>query len=998
MPGITGLALDRFQRFSAMLLCLLFFSDPYAAYPAAQSTAAPPKPSSTAPREGDANASRLYQAVTGYFDGYHKPDTPKKALRQGSQRREAPAAVGDRTRDRDNFEAEQRLAELRMQRHEWDLAALSLERAIKDSVVASSPEERDKLQRQAHAAKSNMASTSEKSAAPGEVVNSLGMRLVVIPSGVFVMGTSPSELRRIQNDWNVEEALIQPESPAHKVSISRPFLMGKYPVTVGQFKRFVAETGYQTVAEKQGSGWVYDEAKKHWVKKPGASWRNSEGKVGDDYPVTMVCHLDAEAFCEWLSQRDGRRYFLPTEAQWEYAARGGRQGERFPWGNEYPDGKKLNMADRRASVPWADRTVNDGYGGTAPVGTYEPNGFWLYDMAGNVWQPCSDHFDPKAYESRASQTVADPTGPATGKTKVIRGGNWAFDAGIARNAFRFGVDPNLCTDISGIRVSAAVLPGEESTLRQTDDPSLSNEHLARLVDKVKGLVASGRRLEARKLVEEFAGKGPGARAAVEDPLFFAKNVLNSVIDVTEDKGSQSFKNSLGMNMIRIPAGSFVMGSSETDIAWAMSTLAQGQPVSIENEFPFHKVRISRPFYISSTEVTVRQFRTFVEETGYVPDGDDAKGGQVFNAQTRRFEHKAGTSWKTPGWTVSPDQPVVMVSYNDAQAFVEWLSAKEKLPYKLPTEAQWEYAARGGLANAQFPWGDQLPDGRRANYADKNTDFEWRDRTGDDGHKYVAPVGSYEPNGYGLYDMAGNALEWVRDYYGEDYYKFSPEIDPEGPGHGEFRVMKGGEWTFGPVNLRCAFRGWSRPDLAFQNSGFRVIIELSAPVRPFHFSSNFLTREWVPDSDHRAVSKAVADEADRSRQAPSRVSPAREKQAPKPAVEPGIKGLVVLSFSPKSDARKSGIAKGDVIVEYDGARDLTADRFLAMTAVSRREKSRPLVVFVRDGYEYSVRVNPGFLGVSVMDTVIRGPFKRPEPRQERVPEDDKDKKTKPHDWT
>ncbi|MBI5249215.1 MAG: SUMF1/EgtB/PvdO family nonheme iron enzyme, partial [Desulfomonile tiedjei] len=306
----------------------------------------------------------------------------------------------------------------------------------------------------------------------------------------------------------------------------------------------------------------------------------------------------------------------------------------------------------------------------------------------------------------------------------------------------------------------------------------------------------------------------------------------------------------------------------------------------------------------------------------------------------------------------------------------------------------EYAARGGLPNAQVPWGDQLPDARRANYADKSTDFEWRDRTADDGHKYVAPVGTYEPNGYGLYDMAGNALEWVRDYYGEDYYKFSPEIDPEGPGHGEFRVMKGGEWTFGPVNLRCAFRGWSRPDLGFQNSGFRVAIDLSNPVRPFHFAANFLTKEWIPDSDQRVVATAVAKEKDRSQPTVARVPQPAEKAA----ANPTVKGLMVLSFSPKSDARKVGMIKGDVIIEYDGARDLTADKFLAMTAVSRRDKTRPLVVFVRDGYEYSVRLNPGFMGVSVMDTVVSGPFKRPEPQQERIPEDDKDKKSKHLDWT
>ncbi len=84
-----------------------------------------------------------------------------------------------------------------------------------------------------------------------------------------------------------------------------------------------------------------------------------------------------------------------------------------------------------------------------------------------------------------------------------------------------------------------------------------------------------------------------------------------------------------------------------------------------------------------------QFRKFVEETGYLTDAEDEKGGQVYNSQSRRFDQKTGTSWKNPGWTVKPDEPVVMVSWNDAQAFVEWLAAKEKLPYKLPTEAQWE---------------------------------------------------------------------------------------------------------------------------------------------------------------------------------------------------------------------------------------------------------------------------------------------------------------------
>jgi hypothetical protein len=383
----------------------------------------------------------------------------------------------------------------------------------------------------------------------------------------------------------------------------------------------------------------------------------------------------------------------------------------------------------------------------------------------------------------------------------------------------------------------------------------------------------------------------------------------------------------------------------------------------------------------------------------VTDAEDEGGGQVYNLQERAFERKSGATWKNPGWKIEDSQPVVMISYNDAQAFCDWLAAKEKLPYKLPTEAQWEYACRGGLPMSQFPWGDELPDGRRANYADKNTDFPWRDRYVDDGYKYVAPVGSYEPNGYGLYDMAGNALEWVRDFYGENYYRFSPEIDPEGPGQGENRVMKGGEWTFGPVNLRCAFRGWARQDLSFYNSGFRVAIDLANSRRAFHFSNTFLTKEWVPGPDQREIAGAIAKEKDRQRS----VAKTGQKKVSAPTKQSGasppVMGIRVLDFTPKSEAKKAGLIKGDVIIEYYGVRDLTSEKLLALTAQAKRQKAKPSLVFVRDGYEYTVKVGLGFLGVTVVDTSVRGPFKRPDFKPEREDQDrPRDERTKARDWT
>ena len=126
-------------------------------------------------------------------------------------------------------------------------------------------------------------------------------------------------------------------------------------------------------------------------------------------------------------------------------------------------------------------------------------------------------------------------------------------------------------------------------------------------------------------------------------------------------------------------------------------------------------------------------------------------------------------------------------------------------------------------------------------------------------------------------------------------------------------MKGGEWTFGPVNLRCAFRGWSRPEVATNNFGFRVIVETSTTQRIFHFANDFLTKEWVPGADQRSVITAVAKEKERRSGSLSQEEKAAEKPATKAAVETYVKGVMILDFSPKSDARKAGMVKGDVIM-------------------------------------------------------------------------------------
>ena len=795
--------------------------------------------------QSEFSATRLYEKAAGYLKGIRgKKTEPRKGVKEKPRYRPVGPISSDDSKldDQQNLESEIGLAKSRMQRGEWSLAIESLERALEVATRLNSDaiSELKSLLEQARLKTSQVVTPSKP--VLGEFTNSVGITMVLIRPGTFHMGSSSNQARQMAVDWNITPELINPEQPEHEVRITRPYYIGKYEITVGQFARFVNETGYRTVAENKGWGWAYDPNVNHWVKKEGVSWRNPFGKVSKDYPVTMICHKDAEEFCKWLSSKGERRYFLPTEAQWEFAARGGRKGTRHSWGNNYPDGRKLNLADRRSPVPWADKTIDDGHAKWAPVGSYEPNDLWLYDMMGNVWELCADYFHSRAYNRQANRITEDPEETRRSKTRIVRGGNWAFGAGIARNAFRFGVSPDLCVDISGFRIAAqasdydpVMSPKDQST---SPEKEMAEKSLDILVDQIKELTSKGRRLEARRLTERFFKSRAKSSDTKDKSQMIVRQLLDSLIDVTKDKTLPVFTNSVGIKMVRIPMGSFVMGSSEADISWAISTLSQGMPVQLENEYPYHKVRISRPFFISATEITVGQFRRFVQETG----------GQYFNSQEGRFEMKKGSSWRNPGWNILDSQPVVMVSYNDAMAFLDWLTVKEKLPYKLPTEAQWEYAARGGIPMAQFPWGDSLPDGRKANYADRNVDFEWRDRNVDDGYKFVAPVGTYESNGFGLYDMAGNVLEWVRDYYGSDYYRYTPDIDPEGPGHGEFRVTKGGEWTFTAVNLRCAFRGWSAPQLAFDNTGFRVIIDFATSWRPFHFSNDFLTRTWVPGPD------------------------------------------------------------------------------------------------------------------------------------------------------
>jgi formylglycine-generating enzyme required for sulfatase activity len=231
-------------------------------------------------------------------------------------------------------------------------------------------------------------------------------------------------------------------------------------------------------------------------------------------------------------------------------------------------------------------------------------------------------------------------------------------------------------------------------------------------------------------------------------------------------------------MVLIPAGEFTMGSPT------------GEGKSAEH--PQHTVYLDA-FYIDKYEVTNAQYKKFM----------DAKG------------HPDPRFWQDNKFN-APNQPVVGVSWFDAEAYCKWAGKR------LPTEAEWEKAARG-TDGRKYPWGNEAPNAGgiwRANY-DPGDDAA-------DGFAYTAPVGSF-PAGvspYGIHDMAGNMLEWCADWGDNNYYSVSPKNNPKGPSSGKYRVLRGGSWFNYLVNLlRAAFRGWDDPDLGYDYFGFRCALDI-----------------------------------------------------------------------------------------------------------------------------------------------------------------------------
>ncbi len=646
-------------------------------------------------------------------------------------------------------------------------------------------------------AKQHQQAWAEYLGVPVEITNSIGMKLILIPPGEFLMGSSisPAEVHRRFPAGQVE--WYESEHPRHAVRITRPYYLGIHEVTVGQFERFVRSTGYRTTAEVVGAAWGYLDGQ--FKELPGLHWRNPRFRQTATHPVTCVSWDDAAAFCEWLREEDGRDVRLPTEAEWEYACRAGTE-TLFFWGNDPDDGEGyLNLADLTGAPDGRRWTfgVNfrDGYAATSPVGRFKPNAFGLYDMLGNVSEWCSDWYGIRYY---AESPMDDPTGPPARLGRVFRGGGWLNNAGICRSARRDWLKSTNRHDSLGFRVAFSFVDPFDSSDNQRDLSEVAPRQNASILEDVPRTAHHQSGSDAAGIPQSAVATS-GEATAKRHQRAWAKD-LSVPVEMT---------NSIGMKLMLIPPGEFLMGSPREEF----EHLANAYPdfVSMfQREQPQHRVRITKPYYLGVYEVTQGEYQQVMgrNPSWFSRSGDGSEA--VAGRDTRQF-------------------PVEWVSWDDAQEFCRRLSrlAAEQAAgrvYRLPTEAEWEHACRAGSVTP-FHFGAEL-NGSQAN-CNGNLPM---------GTEELGPflgrttqVGSYMPNAFGLYDMHGNVWEWCSSRY--EPYTAAPETDPAGAEAGAIRLYRGGGWAGYASFARSAFRGGGPPTELAQNIGFRVAVSQTSRELP-----------------------------------------------------------------------------------------------------------------------------------------------------------------------
>ncbi|MDE3000872.1 MAG: SUMF1/EgtB/PvdO family nonheme iron enzyme [Gemmatimonadota bacterium] len=591
-------------------------------------------------------------------------------------------------------------------------------------------------------------------------------QMIVLPTGEFEMGSASRK-------W---------EGPTHRVTIAEPIAMSSHEVTVAEFRRFVAQTGHST----GDSCWTFDisfdeilQIKKRdltksvligggAVAREGRGWMNPGFRQGDRHPVVCVSWGDARAYAKWLSRKTGESYRLPSESEWEYAARAGTSTPTY-WGN-------VDSADRcrhgnvGAAAPLG-KGCRDGNSDSSPVGSYIPNAFGLFDMLGNAWEWTADCWN-STYRGAPDDGTAWTIGDC--QLRAVRGGSYK--------------DETLLPPASAVR----------KPIWQT----------GRTADMGFRVVRSMRMEMREDVVLSDEGQ-------VRDSNLQAGVVFRDCANCPE--------------MVVVPSGTFEMGSPRRE---------KGRS---RNEGPVRRVAIANRFAIGAHEVTRREFRDFVTDTAHPTGG-------TCSTWVFRTWIDVGDGWKNPGFIQHDSHPVVCVNVQDAEAYARWLSKKTGKDYRLPSEAEWEYSARGGSIAARhwqrsgakrskhWPWAGQcayangadqsLEDELFKNVKNKKglqvaTDISRSFASCEDWYEYTSPTGTYRPNNFGLHDMIGNVSEWTQDCWNRNHRRAPKRGEARTSGDCKDRVVRGGGYLSLPPELRSANRLRVRNSNRSATVGFRV---------------------------------------------------------------------------------------------------------------------------------------------------------------------------------
>ena len=668
--------------------------------------------------------------------------------------------------------------------------------------------------------------------------------MVIVPSGTFIMGSAMTDIDRHDH-----------EGPQHWVNI-QSFAVGKYEVTRGQFAAFVTETGYDAGSCRHDSEF---------------SWRDPGFTQTDKHPVVCVSWHDARAYINWLSEKSGQSYRLLTEAEWEYVARAGTtgayhfgtiisashanyssdnsgtvvvgsrsendfglydmHGNELEWTEDcYPEDRDIVPLDGGTGIDDCDVPTSPGddnhssnSGGTVVVGSYPKNDFGLYDMHGNVWEWVEDcyHDDYTGAPPDGNAWLSDCDDP---NVRVRRGGGWRSDLTELRSAYRVSDNAKLRFDHIGFRVARDLPPPlqivapEEGTifnlLSASDETEATTASVTVVIDspQIEDSVTMMLKLNAggESIVSisddkmNLAPTGNSRRTAkftltAIDAGYTTVTIV--VMDGSESQDQVRIRVAVASlpDMVVVPSGTFMMGSTAAEISRA------------RDEEPRHRVSI-RSFAVGKYEVTRGQFAAFIAETGY-----DAGSCQ----------HSSDASWRNPGFTQTDTHPAVCVSWHDAQAYIDWLSTRSGQQYRLLSEAEWEYAARAGTTTA-YHFGTTASASHAHYWYQDSPDYSGTDP----GYFGTVEVGSYPANDFGLYDMHGNAREWVEDCYHDDYTG-APSDGSAWTNNCFFgssaRVYRGGAWFNLSKPLRSANRDWILASISGNGSGFRIARDLPLQI-------------------------------------------------------------------------------------------------------------------------------------------------------------------------